>query len=304
MEIRIDATNRNTWDRLTEDAALQQNWAYGAACTALGSRVLRLELRRGDSIVGVAQAVHRRLFGCLHAVVCTRGPVWNGLPAPQDRAEALRAIYRALPRPWLRGCFVTPEAAEPERQVLKSAGMVRVMTPYSTAMIDLSADETALRAGMHQKWRNRLVRAEAANLRIGRADRHDRLYHWLLEAEARQQRSRRYAALPPQMAPLWQQAGGQILVLTASDAGEVTAAMLFLIHGSRATYHIGWADAAGKRLNAHNLLLWQAMRKLKAAGVRQLDLGGLNTEDIPGIARFKLGAGGQVRTLCGTWFGR
>ena len=46
------------------------------------------------------------------------------------------------------------------------------------------------------------------------------------------------------------------------------------------------------------------MRKLKAAGVHVLDLGGLNTEDVPGIARFKLGAGGKVKTLCGTWFGR
>ena len=30
----------------------------------------------------------------------------------------------------------------------------------------------------------------------------------------------------------------------------------------------------------------------------------INTQDIPGIARFKLGAGAQVKTLCGTWFGR
>jgi len=33
-----------------------------------------------------------------------------------------------------------------------------------------------------------------------------------------------------------------------------------------------------------------------------LDLGGLNTRDLAGISRFKIGSGGQVVTLAGTYF--
>jgi carbamoyltransferase len=33
-----------------------------------------------------------------------------------------------------------------------------------------------------------------------------------------------------------------------------------------------------------------------------LDLGGVNTRDLPGISRFKLGTGGQAITLAGTYF--
>lgn len=304
MEIALDTTPRRTWDRLTAQSAFQQNWAYGAACEALGSGVLRAEIRHRGEILGLAQIVHRRLFGCLHATVCTRGPVWAGDPPPDRRAEALGALKRALPLPRLRGFFTTPEANAAEAPVLRKAHLARVMTPYTTATIDLTRSQADLRAALHQKWRNRLNVAEQNDLSIRRADRHPRLYHWLLEAEAAQQKFRRYSALSPGMVPAWQAADGRLRVLTASHRGEIVAAMLFLVHGRRATYHIGWATDTGKRLSAHNLILWRAMAKLKAMDVTELDLGGLNTEDVPGIARFKLGSGARVKTLCGTWFGR
>jgi lipid II:glycine glycyltransferase (peptidoglycan interpeptide bridge formation enzyme) len=220
------------------------------------------------------------------------------------RIEGLSVLRRTLPFPVLRGLFVTPEGGEDELDVLRDGGFSRVMTPYSTGVIDLTRAEPDLRAAMHQKWRNRLVAAEQAGLRIGRADRRPELYQWLLEQEARQQKLHRYAALPVALVPAWQEAGGGLRVLTARQGDETVAAMLFLIHGRRATYHIGWSSTEGKRLNAHNLILWHAIRKLKALGLAELDLGGLNTEDVPGIARFKLGAGAKLKTLCGTWFGR
>jgi lipid II:glycine glycyltransferase (peptidoglycan interpeptide bridge formation enzyme) len=78
--------------------------------------------------------------------------------------------------------------------------------------------------------------------------------------------------------------------------------MLFLVHGSTATYHLGWADDAGREHSAHNLLLWQACSLLAERGVQQLDLGGVNTQSNPGLARFKLGAGGRVVTWAGTYW--
>lgn len=303
MDVVADTLSQRDWDHLTHDGPMQQAWAYGAACAVLGSRVLRLEVRDGGRVIALAQAVHRRLLGCLHAVVCTRGPVWIEETSEALRADALNALRRSLPFPTLRGLFITPDCSE-AAPLLRRAGMSRVMTPYATAVIDLSRSDEALRTAMHQKWRNRLVVAERAGLRIGRADRRPDLYAWLLEEEVRQQRARRYAALPPSLVPAWQQSGGALRVLTAERGGETLAAMLFLLHGSRATYHLGWSSDEGKRLSAHNLILWRALGKLRSAGVRQLDLGGLNTHDIPGIARFKLGTGAAPRILSGTWFGR
>lgn len=306
MEIVTDSLGRRDWHRLAPAPAMQQGWAYGEACAALGSRVLRMEIRQGRETIGLAQVVHRRLLGWLDAFVCTRGPVWmddTDADAHTDaRAEGLLALRRALGPGRLKGLFVTPDSGM--ATALANARMTRVMTPYSTAIIDLTRPEADLRAAMHQKWRNRLVAAEQAGLRVARADRRPELFRWLLEAEEAQQRRKRYRALPPALVAAWHQASGDMRVLVAEHGDLNVAAMVFLVHGRQATYHLGWTSDMGKQLNAHNLLLWQGVRKLKAVGVETLDLGGLNTEDIPGIARFKLGAGGQVRTLCGTWLCR
>jgi len=77
--------------------------------------------------------------------------------------------------------------------------------------------------------------------------------------------------------------------------------MLFLIHGRRATYHVGWTSEAGRDNAAHNLILWTAMKELKARGVATLDLGGVNTQSGAGIARFKLETGGAVLRRAGAY---
>ena len=68
-----------------------------------------------------------------------------------------------------------------------------------------------------------------------------------------------------------------------------------------ATWQIGVARAEGRRLNAMNLLLWEAMGWLSDEGHETLDLGTLNTQDSPGLARFKLGTGAMAQRQGGTW---
>jgi len=95
----------------------------------------------------------------------------------------------------------------------------------------------------------------------------------------------------------------QSFAVAYAELGKNTvAAMLFLIHGRVASYHMGWADDEGRQLNAHNALMWKAMAYLQELGVEVLDLGGINTHDLPGISRFKLGTGGRAVTLAGTYF--
>jgi lipid II:glycine glycyltransferase (peptidoglycan interpeptide bridge formation enzyme) len=131
-------------------------------------------------------------------------------------------------------------------------------------------------------------------------------YEWLIQAEAAQRRERRYLSLPSGFVSAFQSANRKpsqaLLTLAAELKHQSCAGMLFLVHGSTATYHLGWADDAGREHSAHNLLLWQACSLLAERGVQQLDLGGVNTQSNPGLARFKLGAGGRVVTWAGTYW--
>ena len=90
------------------------------------------------------------------------------------------------------------------------------------------------------------------------------------------------------------------MVLTALAGSQPVAGILLIVHGSGATYHIAWTSPEGRRGHAHNLLLWRGILALRERGVAFLDLGGLEAK-APGVAHFKLGLGGVIVELAGTY---
>jgi lipid II:glycine glycyltransferase (peptidoglycan interpeptide bridge formation enzyme) len=80
----------------------------------------------------------------------------------------------------------------------------------------------------------------------------------------------------------------------------VEAAMCFVVHGASASYHLGWGSDAAKAAGVHGVMLVQAAEALRTEGVRWLDLGSVDTEAAPGLARFKLGTGATLRRLGAT----
>lgn len=282
MEILWNRLAPSAWDMAIAPfgAPMPQHGSYGAVAELVGRRVLRAEVLADGGVVAYAQILCRGPFALL-----SRGPVWAGAPEARLRRRVLRALGAARPL-----MLATTEVAEP------GAGLP-IVTPRHVAEIDLTRPLPELRAAMTAKWRNRLVAAEAARLDIvpgdGAAD-----LDWLLTQDAGQQRDRGYRALPPGFVQAWRQADPEGTRLwVARQGGERVAAMLFLLHRPWASYHIGWSGIAGRAAHAHPALLWAAIRGLKAEGLTRLDLGDVNTEDAPGLARFKIGAGAAVRPL-------
>ncbi len=280
------------WDKIgpcDREAALmplQQSLRYGATLERLSRTVRRATIVRDGVPVGVAQVVSRR-FGPARLSLLMRGPLWSVPVTPPEEHEALRHIARTS----------FPLVAIPE-SAAKGRGLVPLVTPRHLALLDLGPDAGALRRAMHSKWRNRLVRAEAEGLKVRFGVADPGVVAALLAEDAAQQSARGYRALPARFTHAWIAAdpsaalSGEVL-----RRGERIAAMLFLLHRPWATYHIGWSGPEGRRLNAHNLLLWEAALRLRNDGYTTLDLGDVNTEDAPGLARFKLGSGAQVRKL-------
>jgi len=286
--------------------ALQQSWAYGEALMSLGIRVERAVFWDEGRLMGMAQFMCRRFLGYVSMASCTRGPVWHPDVTPAQRAQIYQLLKRSLPLPAFRVMLISPDetAAQLAPEALK--GFSRVMTGYATAYLDLSLPIEVLKSNMDGKWRNRLNKVLAHEKLQVHAVPSLKRCTWLLGKEADQREARRFHGLPTHFVPAYidQFASPQqaFVVVYAELGKETVAGMLFLIHGQVASYHMGWADDQGRALNAHNALLWKAMAYLKAQGVSRMDLGGVNTHDLPGISRFKLGAGGQVVTLAGTFF--
>jgi lipid II:glycine glycyltransferase (peptidoglycan interpeptide bridge formation enzyme) len=307
MDLIWDSVPSGLWQQLHADqrGAMQQSWLYGEALRALSVPVHRVMAFENGRAVAAAQFMVRRIAAYLSLASCARGPVFSpGLDADK-RLLFYRQVKASIPTRALRVTLFAPDSTLQSVQQ-ELAGFKRVMTGYSTVMIDLAQPAETLRSAMEGKWRNRLVRAEAEGSLKVFVNASPPQIRWLLAREGEQRATRNFRGLPTEFVQAWMDAAQSpakaYAVSRAEVGGEIVAAMLFLIQGSVATYHIGWADGTGRKLNAHNLLLWRAMQYLAERGVVGLDLGGVNTHALPGISRFKLGTGGAVVTLAGTYY--
>ncbi len=296
-----------TWwdsDTLAEIAPppMQQHATYGRACAAMGSRLIRLATGPSHAPHGTVHVLVRRWPGFGAFGLVARGPVW----APQitaDRALTLSQDLVAHLRLRLRGVIATPELVAGTDPLARS-GRLRMMSPGSLARLSLEGTEAARLARQAGKWRNRLRVAQGSGLEVRHAPLPPNPGHWLLRREAAQARSRRYRRLPTAFAAHWAAVNGRgstRLFTAHRGGGAPLAAMLFLRHGAAASYHIGWSGDEGRALSAHNLLLWEAATWFADEGTVWIDLGTLDTERTPGLARFKLGAGAEPVTLGATW---
>lgn len=271
--------------------ALPQSQAYVRALSHFGADVQRLNI--GD---GYGQAVMQmRSLPVLGRIgLISRGPLWSGVPDWHALTERLRSLRHP----------VILNVENPAHQALRDAGFFPLMTPVTLAILPLK--DLNLRQQMHQKWRNRLRKAEAAPLKVKRAALPSDVDHWLLSHETAQRRLRGYRGLPPAFACAFTQANPhKAQLFTATLKNSPVAAMLFLRHGTMASYHMGYSAPAGRALNAHNLLLFRAADWLSRHGTDLIDLGTLDTVHASGLARFKLGSGARAKTLGGTWlYGR
>ena len=261
---------------------LNQSEAFEKTCLSLGLPVQRLVTPNGSCLV---QTRKLPVLGRINLI--SRGPV-----ARNDRtALALLEDARAATRGPL---FVNANADSPK------LGGIRLMRGAELALVHLT-EPNAMRARMHQKWRNQLRKAEGSDLTILNQPLSAERHRWFLEAEAEQQRTRRYASYPAGFLLAYAAANrGGARVFTAQLQGQPIAAMLMLRHGVMATYQAGVTTPEGRQFCAHNILLWRMMCDLQKGGGTILDLGRADLS--PGLRRFKLGSGADTQHLAGTYW--
>lgn len=251
---------------------LQQSAPYAAALGRCGARV------RWTEVAGAPVLMVER--GRLRLISRIR------LAGPEAGMAQQRRDLRRLAR-WPGLTLATPETD------VRGFGLLPLVTPMHHAIWALGPD---LRAGMARTWRDHLAGAERAGLAVRQGGR--ATLDALIRAEAAQRAERRYhalpeaftRALPPADLRLWEWRHG----------GELQAAMCFVVHGQSASYHLSWGSGLARRAGVHGLMLTWAAEALRDEGLRWLDLGSVDTERAPGLARFKLGTGARLHRLGAT----
>ena len=278
------------------DRALPQSDAYIAALRALGVPVRAVPV--ADASVWM---IVRRVPVLGRVGLISRPQLRFGLglgPGLGDGLQDARALRRAAGVDHL----ILNVEDDGDADAVAAAGFRRIARPRRIAMLDLDLPEDRLRARLGQKWRNRLRASHRHGVSVRQSHGAVSAGHWLLAADRAQARGKGFRPLPPRLiAAITRADPAGATRFTAFRDGRPVAAALFIRHGARATYQIGWCSDAGRAVSAGNRVIWAAMLALRAQGVARIDLGHIDAEGAPGLTRFKLGTGARAVTLGGTW---
>jgi Acetyltransferase (GNAT) domain len=241
------------------------------------------------------------LWNALHAVMIDRGPLWfPGFGGALHIKLFFDEINRQFPQRFGRRRRFLPEIEDgltAQKLIVQTGLQASGNTGYETIWVDLQPEEEELRSNLKSNWRNKLNKAEKADLSVGKSDDID----WASGIYAADKTAREYKGISPEMLRIYAtflSPKNDLLLLRATKDGNPVAFTMTVRHGRSATYLVGWSSEQGREHAAHHLLLWQSMLYWKQQGVKEFDLGGINDEGAAGVKTFKEGLGGRsVRYL-------
>lgn len=181
----------------------------------------------------------------------------------------------------------------------------KIFCQEHTLILDLSQDETALRAGMHEKGRYNIGLAQRDRVTVQRFDDLKAMgasfafneFYRLLEKIAQAQRFRQnpqsyYETLleflgPKKMASFF----------VAQHEGRIIGGLIIIWYGDTATYYYGASSHEDRAFMAPYLLHWEAIREAKKRGFHYYDFFGIappseKNHPLRGVTEFKKKFGG------------
>lgn len=282
-----------------------QAWSWGELHRRRGHRVFRLAVYDGAHAVATAQLIkYNLLYGTF--LYCPRGPLLEAdrladatwqvlLAAMADLARREHAAYLRISPAEIS----SPAAAERFRR----SGFIPAPTTMHvehTWLLDLTADEEHLWAGMRRQTRGAILHAQAAGATVTTSTSPADLAI-LLRLYAETARRNGFRPLP---ADFIRQEGetflerGEAQLFLAHGAGRPLAAVLVLFHRDVAYAHHGASASEQRKLFAAHLIQWEIIRAVRRRGCRTYDLWGVSPTADPrhpwaGFSFFKRSFGGR-----------
>ena len=290
------------------DLGFEQSLTYGrAAARRIGGQVRFVVLERAGRPVAAACLRTKTVPGL------GRGIVWmpsGPLVLPQDGgapdAATLQAILAAL-----RAQFVATEGhilrlrlsgvacSDPEQMADSAARAGFHPTPrapaYRSSAIDLHKPAATLLADLNGKWRTDLRAAQKSGLTLERGqDAALQARFMALFDTVQAAKGFRPDVTPGFHFALTESGSGPesgpdyaLDILIATKDGQDVAGIVIGTSGKTATYLFGATAVAGRQWRAGYFLTWEGIALSRARGLDWYDLGGIDADANPDVARFK-----------------
>lgn len=291
-------------------ANLLQSYEYGISSCKINQQKARWGLIYINDVEAGMVQIHEAgiLYNLLHGFIIDRGPLWfDGFGSTDNIGSFMESINKQFPKRFGRKRRFIPEFEDTKEiaQIMVNNGFTanNKVGKYQTIWIDLTKNEQELKDQLKSKWRNDLKKSGSYDMKI-EWDETGATLPFILEKYTEDKSEKGYNGASPRMlmemskyfAP-----NKNIVIGTIIKDKKLIASILLIIHGSSATYQIGWVSDKARKVNANNFALWQAMLYLKRRNIKYFDLGGVNDDDTSGIKKFKEGMGGKLVQLCGLY---
>ncbi|EMN32598.1 FemAB domain protein [Leptospira interrogans serovar Pyrogenes str. L0374] len=311
LNVEWNSVTRGEWDELfrkIENSNLLQSWVYGES----KENCEDWKVRRGiftfeNQKIAIVQVLEKSILGIFKVYRINRGPLF--LNKVDSNIKEL--VFHELSKfgNLLKGSILllNPELVLDGKSLVLMKKMrfyESKSSAWTSAFIDLTKDLNFLRQNLDSKWRNMLTNSEKNELTL-EIGSNDFLFYWMLDKYDELTSNKNFSGISKSM--LLQIKNNQnekdtFLILRAVYRNEAVAGICIAIHGSSATYLIGWNGELGRKLRANHFLLWNSIIQLKQMGYLSFDLGGIDQEKTPGITEFKLGMNGDKYDLSGEFW--
>lgn len=299
----MPAADAQRWDELvlaTGRSHLLQTTGWATVKAATGWTARRFVIADGDTRVGVAQVLIKRLPLGVTVAYAPRGPLVDAAAVP----GATLALGQMLGGTRCASLLCDPEVPEtPELQAALRAAGVRpagvFVQPRRTLLLDLSRTPEELLAAMRKKTRQYIHKAERDGVVTEETRDLDRYLQVLRRVADRDHFAMHDRAYFIRLLDAF---GDAVHLSIARVATDDAGALLVIRLGDRAwELYGGWSGAHGESRPFY-LLKWRSLMAMKQRGVTRYDMWGLSDregDDLAGIEQFKRGFGGEVATWVG-----
>jgi lipid II:glycine glycyltransferase (peptidoglycan interpeptide bridge formation enzyme) len=316
LEIIIDDITKAQWQNYAKDFAdysIYQTWAYQQVRAETARQKLsRFVIKDGSqaAVMGQVRIMNVRPLG-LRVGYVQWGPLLRGKDGDiRVSVEAMDLLRKSYLGSCVNILRLVPNVQEGENSrnivhILERSGFAKVLhaKPYHTIMLWLEASEEQLRKNLHQKWRNRLNKAEKAGLTIEQGT--DGQYFCAFESLYRLTVERKnFMGLDVEIFAKSHQyldAEEKMNFVVAYYNGEPVSANFSSCLGDTAVAILAAGNDTGLKYEASNLIWWQWFLLARRAGMKMCDLGGIDPVNNPGVYQFKSRVGGKEVCYIGTF---
>ena len=221
-----------------------------------------------------------------------RGPLWFKPTNIVDQLITFDLLRRQFKKSLLKNYNFLPEMPPINESLnfFRNKNCIKSGPPFSTSHIELTVSVETLRSNLKGQFRNQLRKAEKDNLSIQDTPNVD----YITSGFENLKRRKYFRGPTKQFLESYLGKTPYIHLHAHKESSANLADVLFVIHGTTATYLIGLISQEGRTYHAKNLLLWEALLRLKSLGVNTVDLGGTHMTRSEKITHFKQGLGGTA----------